>query len=384
MKSYNHLFEKLIDHDNIYNAILRASKHKKDRAEVRKVLANINKYIYRLQDLLINKKLKIRKHNAILIEDGARRKRRLIVKPDFVFEQILHHALVRVLAPIFMKSMYKWSCGSLPKRGGLYGKRYLEKYIKYHPKNIKYVAKGDIKHFFQEVDVDVVKSLLRKRIHDEKFLEVMYLVLDSNIAIYQSQEVYMGLPIGYYLSQWLANWLLSDLDHKIKEQLKIKCYVRYVDDFVLMSGNKKELHKALITIRLILTKLRLKIKGNYQVFKFIYKTKSELEKGRAIDFMGFKFFRNGKTTLRKNILLKATRKALKMKNKLNYNWYEATQLISYIGWFKHTNTYLIYETRIQPLVNIGKCKKIISLHSKRKEKQNVIRLEECRKFGRTA
>ena len=75
MKSYNHLFEKLVDYDNIYRAIMRASKGKKNRPDVKKVLLRINKYIYRLQDLLNGRKLKIRKHNAVLINDGIHLKK---------------------------------------------------------------------------------------------------------------------------------------------------------------------------------------------------------------------------------------------------------------------------------------------------------------------
>ena len=127
MKSYNHLFEKLIDYDNLYKAILNAARNKKDRPDVKKVLNKINRYIYRLQDILSEGKLKIRKHKAVKINDGINAKKRLIIKPDFIFEQIIHHALVQVLSPIFLKSMYVWSCGSLPKRGGLYGKKYLKK-----------------------------------------------------------------------------------------------------------------------------------------------------------------------------------------------------------------------------------------------------------------
>lgn len=371
MKSYNHLFEKLIDHDNIYNAILNASKNKKRRPEVRKVLEKINRYVYRLQDIIINGKLKIRKHNAILINDGIKAKPRLIIKPDFVFEQILHHAIVQILKPIFMKSMYVWSCGSLPKRGGVYGKRYLAKYIKNNQKNVKYVLKGDIHHFFQSVDTEVLKKMLAKKIHDERFLNVLFIVIDSNIAIYENEEICMGLPIGYYISQWLANWILTPFDYAIKQKLKIKCYVRYVDDFVLLSPNKKELHKALIEIRGYLEKLHLVIKSNYQVYRFIYNKKDGTEKGRVIDFMGFKFYRN-RTILRKSIMLKATRKAEKLRKKQILNWYECSQLLSYLGWFKHVNVYKVYEKYIQPKVNIGECKNVVSLHDYReRRKQNA-------------
>lgn len=384
MKSYNHLFEKLIDYDNIYEAILNAAKNKKDRPEVKKVLLKINRYIYRLQDILSEGKLKIRKHPAILINDGIKAKPRLIVKPDFIFEQILHHALVQVLKPILMRSMYAWSCGSLPKRGGLYGKKYLSKYIKHNQDKIKYVAKGDIKHFFQSIDIEIVKEKLAKKIHDQRFLEVLYIVLDSNIATYQGEDIYMGLPIGYYLSQWLANWLLCDFDYYVKQTLNIKCYVRYVDDFVMVGKNKRVLHKALLALREYLKTLRLKMKSNYQVFRFIYTDRQGKEKGRVIDFMGYKFYRN-RTILRKAILLKATRKAIKMSRKEGYHWYECTQILSYLGWFKHSNTYGIFETRIKPIINVGECKKVVSIHSKRhRRNENDINVEEFRKLRKAA
>lgn len=384
MKSYNHLFEKLIDYDNLYKAILNAARNKKDRPDVKKVLNKINRYIYRLQDILSEGKLKIRKHKAVKINDGINAKKRLIIKPDFIFEQIIHHALVQVLSPIFLKSMYVWSCGSLPKRGGLYGKKYLAKYIRNNQSKIKYSAKGDIKHFFQSVDTEVVKKMLEKKIHDRRFLDILFVIIDSNIAEYEGEDIYMGLPIGYYISQWLANWILTPFDYAIKQILKIKCYIRYVDDFVLMCQNKKILHKALAAIKEYLKNLKLKIKENYQVFRFSYKDKEGKEKGRVIDFMGFKFYRD-RTVLRRQIMLRATRKAAKMKNKNSYHWYECTQLLSRLGWFKHTATYNVYQKYVEPYINIGECKKVVSIHTKRtRRNDNVIKLEECRKYGTAA
>lgn len=381
MKSFNHLFEKLINHDNIFKAIVCASRGKRNRHDVRRVLDNINRYVYRLQDILTGNKLHIRKHTAEMIHDSG--KDRLIVKPDFIFEQILHHALVQVLLPIFMPSMYKWSCGSLPKRGGVYGKKYLERYIKHHQSKIKYAAKGDIKQFFQSIDTAVVKRKLARKIHDEKFLNVLFIVLDSNIADYEGEDVYMGLPIGYYISQILANWLLTDFDYTIKQKLSVKCYVRYVDDFALLGTAKRQLHRVMNAIRDYLkNELHLKIKSNYQVFKFNFIDKFNNVKGRVIDFMGFKFYRN-KVLLRKNILFSAFRKARKIFAKQKLNWYDSTQILSYLGWFKHADVYGVFARYIKPYVNISECKKIVSLHSyKERKKKNVIYLEKYREYGR--
>lgn len=378
MKSYKHLFEKLISYENLDEAIEKSSLGKRDRHEVKKVLCNKDYYIKRLQQLLINRTLKIRMHEAVLINDGLKAKKRLIIKPDYLYEQILHHAIVQVLTPIFMRSMYPFSCGSLPGRGGLYGKRYLAKYIKENPTKIKYVAKGDVKKFFQTVDIEKVKEKFRNLIHDENMLYAIFLVLDSNKATYKGEIINMGLPIGYYLSQWIANWYLQDFDYFVKQNLKIKCYVRYVDDFVLLSQNKRQLHKAIKEIAKYLDDLHLKLKENYQVFKFAYVDKTGKERGRPIDFMGFKFYRD-RTILRRGILLRATRKAKAISKKTNLSWYECTQLLCYLGWFKYTDTYKVFEKYIKPFVNIGECKKVVSLRQRRinkRLKNESIRMED--------
>jgi len=167
---------------------------------------------------------------------------------------------------------------------------------------------------------------------------------------------------------------------KVITHIKIKCYVRYVDDFIMFHQNKKDLHKAFDFLHKYLKTIHLKIKGNYQVYKFAY-DKNGKEYGRAIDFMGFKFYRN-RVALRRSIMLKAVRKALKMGKQTEKNWFECTQLISYLGWFKHTDTYKVYEKYVQPNVNLGECKNIVSLHSYRlRRKENDIKLENSRKFG---
>ena len=125
------------------------------------------------------------------------------------------------------------------------------------------------------------------------------------------------------------------------------------------------------------------MKENYQVYRFVYE-KNGKEKGRVIDFMGFKFYRN-RTTLRKSIMLKATRKARKLKNVAKKNWYESTQILSYFGWFKHADVYKVYEKHIQPCVNLGECKKLVSLHSyKERRIKDAANLEKSRELGNAA
>jgi len=226
--------------------------------------------------------------------------------------------------------------------------------------------KLDIHHFYQSINIDILKARLREIIHDEKMLNLIYFVLDSNSAELNGETFREGLPIGFYTSQWFANWFLQPFDHFIKEELKVKCYVRYMDDIVIFGRNKKELHKNFERIREYLASLDLKVKSNYQVFRFDYIDKNGNHRGRPIDFMGFKFYRD-KTTIRAKIFLRAIRKARRMKQKERITWYDACQLISYMGWFKCTNTYKAFKKYIEPCISIKLCKKMIRNHFKKRK-----------------
>ena len=201
-------------------------------------------------------------------------------------------------------------------------------------------------------------------------------ILQSNIVSFEGQDVDIGLPIGYYTSQWFANWYL--LDHFIKEKLHIRCYVRYMDDMIMFGKNKKELKCCLEKIREFLKTLDLDIKGNWQIFRFDYIDKNGKRKGRPLDFIGFKFYRD-KTILRKPIMYKATRKASKLEKKEKLTWYDACQVLSYMGYFKHSDTWLIREKYIAKKISIKACKSVISKHSKSlnlQKKQNSDKIKE--------
>ena len=97
--------------------------------------------------------------------------------------------------------------------------------------------------------------------------------------------------------------------------------------------------------------------------------------------MGFKFYRD-KTTIRKSIFLRALKTARRLHKKMNITWYDACQIISYMGWFYPTATYNAYNKHIKTNVNINKCKNIIRLKDKGENYAN--KLEASRKQRNTA
>lgn len=190
----------------------------------------------------------------------------------------------------------------------------------------------------------------------------------------------------------------KELDHKIVEEWKelggVDHSIRYADDIVAFGRNKKKLHRLKdVMSEYMKNEMHQKIKYNWQVFRFEYpdrkappvidkKTEKEKPKtrGRALDFMGFVFHYN-RTTLRKSILKRATKKAHRIAKKEKVNWYDASAMLASMGWFTHTDTYGFYEDHIKPYVNIKQLKKKVSKHSKKGVKNNDVRMVSVRKYG---
>lgn len=371
----------MLEHSNVEEKFHKAAKGKTERPDVAAILnpENIQQHVEKVIEQLSNtapewynvpnpeKAWKPNRHGKVKINEGTGRKERSIEKPRYNYEQVIHHIVVSACYDIFTQGMYEFSCGSVPERGAHYGKKYIERWIRTDTKNCKYVLKMDIRHFFESVDHDVLKAWLEKKIRDKRMLHILNLIIDG------SEQ---GLPLGFYTSQWLSNFMLQPLDHYIKEELHAVHYIRYMDDMVVFGRNKKELHRMRIAIDEFLGReLNLQMKGNWQVFRFDYiERKTKNRKGRPLDFMGFQFYHD-KTILRESIMLRCTRKVNRVSKKNKITWYDATAILSYMGYLDYTDTYDLYLQRVKPHVNVKKLKRIVSKHSKRKEKERHERME---------
>lgn len=150
--------------------------------------------------------------------------------------------------------------------------------------------------------------------------------------------------------------------------------------------SKKKLHKMHRAIETYLNEnLDLEIKGDWQVFRFEYpvmkdgkpvfdENGKQVTKGRMLDFMGFQFHHD-RTTIRKSNIEAARRKANHISKQDKISWYNASVMLSYMGLFKHTDTYNYYIEYIKPKINVKKLKRIVSKHS-RKENEQHDRLEK--------
>ena len=340
MKRVGNLYSKIIDKNNIHKAILCASKRKRDRDNVKKVLNNIVFCVDDIYKLLSTETYIPSSYHKVAIHDGVRKKERVIFKPKFYPDQCVHWALMLQIEPIILKGMYYYCCGSVKNRGISHGAKYLKKILVKDRKNTKYCLKLDIKKFYPSINKEILKRKFRSVLKDRRTLNLIDLIIDS------SEE---GVPIGNYTSQWFANFYLQDLDHYIKEELKVPYYLRYMDDMVLFHRNKKELHKIKDKIEIYLKKEELKLKENWQLFKV---------DSRPIDFLGYRFYR-GYTTLRASNFLRIKRRIKKISKKPRLLFGDAAAVISYYGWIKHSNSYNYNQKYIKPYIDLNKCKGVI-------------------------
>lgn len=307
MKRINNLYQKIYSIENLQMADSIARKGKLKQPGVISHDKKREANILQLHEMLKNKTYKTSEYTTFTIFEP---KERLIFRLPYFPDRITHHAVMLQLEKIFVSTFTIDTYSCIKKRGIHAAANAVKKSLqdKYRT---QYCLKLDIKKFYPNVDHEILKQLLRKKIKDNDLLWLLDGIIDSAD----------GLPIGNYLSQYLANFYLTYFDHWIKEEKRVKYYFRYADDMVILSDSKTYLHELLSEMRKYLDeKLRLAIKDNYQIFPV---------NSRGIDFVGYVFFHTH-TRLRKTIKKSFARLVAKNKNALG--------IASYRGWAKHCDS----------------------------------------------
>jgi len=316
MKRINNLFEQIISLDNLRLADEKARKGKLRSYGVRKHDRNRDNNIISLHEKLKSGIYKTSNYHVFKMITDKGKEREIYQLPYFP-DRIVHHAIMNIMEPVWMK-VFTSNTYSCIKGRGIHGVvRKLKNDLKDYS-NTRYCLKMDIRKFYPSIDHEILKKILRKKIKDKRLLKLLDEIIESA----------PGVPIGNYLSQFFANLFLSYFDHWLKEIKHVKYYYRYADDMVILSNNKKELHSLRSEIQQYLSKLKLTLKGDYQVFPV---------DSRGIDFVGY-VFRHSHILLRKSIKKSFVRKAIKLqKQNLSEKEYNM-QLSAYTGWTKHCNS----------------------------------------------
>ncbi len=257
-----------------------------------------------------------------------------------VRDRLVHQMVYSVLTEVFDKRFIFHSLSSRLGKGTHLGIFHLDRMIGKVSRNGKhpcFAMKMDIRRFFDNIDHAILKNLLRKVVHDEKVLTIIDVIIDS-FAVRKTSSGSLGVPLGNVTSQLFANVYLHELDDFIKQDLRERFYLRYCDDFIILSQSEDHLRSRLILIESFLRKrLHLELHPKKIVI-------SKLSQG--IDFVGYVLFSQYRR------LRATTRRRLKRRLHEAYEDYREEKvtaeamnqkLQSYLGILSHANEHTLSE-----------------------------------------
>ncbi len=315
MKRYGNLYEQIISLENLRLADERARKGKANSYGVVRHSRNADANIFALHENLKQQNYKTGKYHVFnIIADNN--KERTIYRLPYYPDRIVHHAIMNVLEPIWVSTLIQQTYSCIKQRG-IHGAFYDVKKALKDKQGTTYCLKIDIRKYYPNIDHEIMKQIVRKKIKDPQLLTLLDGIIESA----------PGLPIGNYLSQYMANLYLSGFDHWLKEEKAVKYYFRYADDIVVLHHDKAFLHALLGEMRSYLRhNLKLEIKANHQVFPV---------EARGLDFVGY-VFKHTHIMLRKSIKQNFARKVKRAKN-LSPDTFKQL-FCSYQGWAIHCNS----------------------------------------------
>ena len=292
MKRKGNLYENIYKIENIMSAYDEVCRNTKAKRKVNKFKEFKCIYISRIYNILKNREYRVGPYVHFVIYEP---KRREIVSQGMI-DKIINHLVSRyILYPTLLPCLIDTNVAS---RSGMGTNAGLEAAKGFHRKcKIKYgkyyILKCDVSKFFASINKDILKEKLLRKIKDKDAIKIVFDIIDSE------EE---GLGIGNMTSQVFAIFYLNDMDHFIKENLGIKYYVRYQDDFLLFHESKDYLKYCFEEIKKFLKKEKLELNGKSRLYtssnNFIFLGRNQ--KGR------YARYRTVKRKLKKKVYLYKT------------------------------------------------------------------------------
>ncbi len=296
--------------EDLFLAWKEFKKGKSKKLDVQEFSEHLQENIVNLYQELKNKTYNHSKYYPFYVQDPKLRH----INKACVKDRVLHHAIFRVLYPIFDKSFIFDSYSCRNKKGTHRAVNRLDYFAKKVSNNNSkncFMLKMDIKKFFDSVDQEILLNLINKKIYNKDIIWLITKIIKSFPK---------GLPMGNITSQFFANIYLNELDQFVKHKLKIKYYIRYCDDFLILSPDKIYLQKVIYKINKFLNQnLRLSLHPNKIIIR---------KYRQGIDFLGYVCF-----PYHRILRPKSKKRLLKKINTKN--------LQSYLGMLKHCNGYKV-------------------------------------------
>lgn len=231
MRRVRHLFEQLAEFAHLARAFKGAARRKRPSRELQQFRHELEPRLWAMRRaLLADAPYPWGEYREFPIRDP---KPRVIRAAPFA-DRVLHHAIVDLLDPILRRGFIADTYACLPERGV---HRAVARFVQFarERRGEGYVLQCDIKSYFASVDHDVLLGLLARRVADGRVLALL-----RGLIAHGAESAGVGMPIGNLTSQMFANLYLDPLDHFVREHLRVRHYLRYMDDFVVLAASREE------------------------------------------------------------------------------------------------------------------------------------------------
>ncbi len=314
-KIFNHTYDDIINMENLLCAWSEFKRGKTKKRDVQEFEMLLIDNLLSLNHDLKNKTYIHGSYQHFVICDPKRRD----IHKASVCDRLLHHAIYRILYPFFDKTFIADSYSCRVNKGTHRALRRFEHFARKVSKNHTktcWVLKCDIRKFFASIDQKILLDILEGYISDKDIVWLLTTVTQS----FHSMEAGIGLPLGNLTSQLFVNIYMNEFDQFVKHKLKVKYYIRYADDFVILSTDKNELEVARQKVEDFLT---------HSLSLSLHPNKVSIETfASGVDFLGWMHFPKHR------VLRTATKR--KMFARVNEK-----NLTSYLGLLSHGDTYML-------------------------------------------
>lgn len=246
---------------------------KSSKRDVQEFEFNLEDNLFQLHADLVSRAYQHSPYSAFYITDPKLRH----IHKACVRDRVLHHAVFRVLYPLWDRTFIHDSYSCRLGKGTHRAVRRLEVFARKLSRNLSrpiYALKCDVKKFFDSVDHELLLGLIKHKVSDAETIWLIGAIIDSF-----GQERGRGLPIGNVTSQLFANIYINELDKFIKQELQIQYYIRYCDDFVILGLGVDELGGFRVAVEDFLTEhLKLSLHPDKIIIKKF---------AQGIDFLGY-------------------------------------------------------------------------------------------------
>ena len=381
MKTKKNLYYSMIKYDKALEVFKKIKKTCKNKRAIMNFEYNLNTNIFSILTRLYKRKYKFSNYRIFLINDPKYR----IIMSENINDKLVNHLVCKhILQEALLSKLIDTNVSTRIGKGSRYALYMFQKYINklVHTNKEIYILKLDIKKYFYNINHDILIKLLQKYITDNYSIDIIKEILNTTNSEYVNEKINTlkrneierilksnlsdnekqlkinsiksiplydkgkGLPIGNMTSQILAIFYLNDIDHYIKEVLKFKYYIRYMDDLVIIDTDKDKLKKAYKIIENKINNLKLELNNKSNIYK--------LSKG--VNFLGYNYvLRNNKIIIRyTNNTIRRINKNLKYYIKYDFEHFKRS-LSSYKGYIDYANTYykILFYNKYKSIININ-------------------------------